>query len=65
VNAPLELKEHGSYLLDGDGRTPVFLLVEQRQADGAGGVDVRVEERRGELDLRGTETNATKLFFSF
>lgn len=36
-------------LLDGDGGLPGFLFVEDRQTDGAGGVDVRVEKRRGEF----------------
>ena len=36
-------------LLDGDGGLPSFLFVEDRQADGARRVDVRVEERWGEF----------------
>jgi hypothetical protein len=36
-------------LLDGDGGLPGFLFVEDREADGAGWVDVRVEERRREF----------------
>lgn len=32
-------------LLDGDGGLPGFLFIQDRKADGAGGVDVRVEER--------------------
>jgi hypothetical protein len=36
-------------LPDGDGGLPAFLLVQDRQADGAGRVDVWVEERRGEF----------------
>ena len=36
-------------LLDCDSRLPAFLLVEDREADGAGGVDVGVEERRDEF----------------
>lgn len=39
------------YLLDGDGRTPILLLVKKRQTDGSGRVHVGVEERRDELDL--------------
>lgn len=39
-------------LFDRDGRTPVFLVVQQRQADRAARVDVRVEQRRLELTLR-------------
>ena len=38
-------------LLDGNCRAPVLLLVQDAQADGAGGVDVGVEERRHELHL--------------
>ena len=38
-------------LLDGDGGAPVLLLVEDGEADGARGVDVRVEQRRHELHL--------------
>lgn len=36
-------------LFDGDGGLPGFFFVENRQADGAGRVDVRVEERWGEF----------------
>ena len=36
-------------LFDGNGGLPGFLFVEDRQADGAGRVDVRVEERWGEF----------------
>jgi hypothetical protein len=36
-------------LLDGDGGLPGFLFIEDREADGAGWVDVRVEERRREF----------------
>lgn len=39
-------------LLDGDGRLPALLLVQDGQADCAGGVDVRVEERRDEFAWR-------------
>ncbi len=39
-------------LLDGDGRLPRLLLVQDRQADGAGWVDVRVEERGCEFACR-------------
>lgn len=38
-------------LLDGDGRAPVLLLVQQRQTDRPGRVHVRVEQRRLELAL--------------
>lgn len=34
---------------DGDGRLPRLVLVEDREADGARGVYVRVEERRDEF----------------
>jgi hypothetical protein len=36
-------------LFDGDGGLPGFLFVEDRQANGAGRVDVRVEERWSEF----------------
>lgn len=36
-------------LLDCDSRLPAFLLVENGEANGAGGVDVGVEERRDEF----------------
>jgi hypothetical protein len=36
-------------LPDGDGGLPAFFLVQDGQADGAGRVDVWVEERRGEF----------------
>jgi hypothetical protein len=36
-------------LLDGDGGLPSFLFVENRQTDGAGRVNVRVEKRWGEF----------------
>jgi hypothetical protein len=36
-------------LLDGDCGFPAFLLVENTQTDGAGRVDVRVEERWGKF----------------
>jgi len=35
-------------LLDGDGGLPTLLLVENAEADGAGRIDVWVEERRDE-----------------
>jgi len=38
-------------LFDGDGRTPVFLFVQKRKANGSGRVDVWVEEWRHELDF--------------
>ncbi len=38
-------------LFDGDGRTPVFLFVQKRKANGTGWVDVRVEEWRDKLDF--------------
>ena len=38
-------------LLDGDGGLPGLFLVEDREADGAGGVDVWVEEWRREFAL--------------
>lgn len=36
-------------LLDGDSGLPAFLFVENGKADGAGGVDVGMEERRNKL----------------
>jgi hypothetical protein len=36
-------------LFDGDGGLPGLFLVEDREADGAGRVDVGVEERRSEF----------------
>ncbi|TGZ47410.1 hypothetical protein DBV15_00226, partial [Temnothorax longispinosus] len=39
-------------LLDRDGRSPVFLLVQERQADSAGWVNVRMEQRRFEFTFR-------------
>jgi hypothetical protein len=36
-------------LFDGDGGLPGLFLVEDRKADGAGRVDVWVEERWGEF----------------
>ena len=39
------------HLLDGDGGPPVLLLVQDRQADGSGRVNVRMEQRRHELAL--------------
>lgn len=36
-------------LLDGDSGLPAFLFVENGEADGAGGVDVGMEERRNKL----------------
>ena len=36
-------------LLDGDSGLPGLFLVEDREADGAGGVDVGMEERRNKL----------------
>jgi len=36
-------------LFDGDGGLPGLFLVEDRKTDGAGRVDVRVEERWGEF----------------
>jgi hypothetical protein len=36
-------------LFDGDGGLPGFLFVEDRQADSAGRVDVRMEKRWGEF----------------
>ena len=38
-------------LLDGNGRLPSLLLVQDREADGPGWVDVRMEERWDELAL--------------
>ena len=40
------------YLLDGDGWLPVILGVEDAQTYRPGGVDVWVENNRGELDDR-------------
>lgn len=39
-------------LLDCDCRLPMFLLVQNRQADGAGWVDIRMEERGYEFAYR-------------
>jgi hypothetical protein len=36
-------------LLDGDGRLPALLFIQDRQADGARGIDVGVEERWDEF----------------
>lgn len=36
-------------LLDRDGRFPGFFFVQDRETDGAGGVHVRVKERRDEF----------------
>lgn len=36
-------------LLDGNGRFPGLVFVEDRKADGAGGVDIRMEQRRNEF----------------
>ena len=43
-------------LLDGDGRPPVLVLVEDGEADRAGGVHVGVEQRRHELHLKGFDS---------
>lgn len=49
-------------LLDGDGRAPALLLVQDRQADGARGVDVWVEERRDELACWGGRVDVSGVF---
>ena len=41
--------ERECYLFNGDGRLPSFLLIQDRQTDGTGRVDIRVEKRRGEF----------------
>lgn len=49
VQKVLDAKQN---LLDGDGGLPSLLLVQNRQADGATGVDVRVEQRGREFACR-------------
>lgn len=48
-SSPRTKQEAITYLLDRDGGLPGLLLVQDREADGAGGVDVGVEERGSEL----------------
>lgn len=44
-----------AHLLDRNLRLPALLLVQNRKADGSRGVDVRVEQRRGEPACRVSE----------
>ena len=48
-------------LLDRDGGLPALVLVQYAEADGAGGVDVRVEERRDELACTRMSVDAERL----
>jgi hypothetical protein len=48
---PVPVLDAQQELLDGDRRPPVLLLLEQREADGAGEVDFLVEQWGHELHL--------------
>ena len=44
------------YLFDRDGRLPSFLLVQDRQTDSTGRIDIRMEERRSEFACANSES---------
>ena len=58
--AGLLIRDQSTYLLDGDGGLPALLLVQQRQANGARRVDVRVKQWRFEFACDGVSTVFSK-----